>query len=79
MSVADFIRSEVNANEILLFMKGTPTAPACGFSAQVVRILDISAFRSDRTISTSPKNCAKVSRITRIGRRFRNCTSTANS
>ena len=40
MSVADFIRSEVNANEILLFMKGTPTAPACGFSAQVVRILD---------------------------------------
>ena len=39
MSVTDFIRSEVNANEILLFMKGTPTAPACGFSAQVVRIL----------------------------------------
>jgi len=40
MSVADFIRSEVTANEILLFMKGTPVAPACGFSAQVVRILD---------------------------------------
>jgi monothiol glutaredoxin len=40
MSVADFIRSEVNANEVLLFMKGTPAAPACGFSAQVVRILD---------------------------------------
>jgi monothiol glutaredoxin len=40
MSVADFIRSEVNANDVLLFMKGTPAAPACGFSAQVVRILD---------------------------------------
>jgi monothiol glutaredoxin len=40
MSVTDFIRDEVNANEILLFMKGTPIAPACGFSAQVVRILD---------------------------------------
>jgi monothiol glutaredoxin len=40
MSVAEFIRSEVNANEILLFMKGTPASPACGFSAQVVRILD---------------------------------------
>ena len=79
MSVADFIRSEVNANEILLFMKGTPTAPACGFSAQVVRILDHLGVPSDRIISTSPKNCAKVSRITRIGRRFRNCTSTANS
>ena len=30
----------MTANEILLFMKGTPAAPACGFSAQVVRILD---------------------------------------
>jgi monothiol glutaredoxin len=40
MSVADFIRSEVNSNEIVLFMKGTQAAPACGFSAQVVRILD---------------------------------------
>lgn len=40
MSVAQFIRSEVEANEIVLFMKGTPSSPACGFSAQVVRILD---------------------------------------
>lgn len=40
MSVADFIRTEVNTNQIVLFMKGTPSAPACGFSAQVVRILD---------------------------------------
>ena len=39
MSVADFIRSEVNSNEIILFMKGTQAAPACGFSARVVRIL----------------------------------------
>jgi monothiol glutaredoxin len=40
MNVAEFIRNEVNSNEILLFMKGTASAPACGFSAQVVRILD---------------------------------------
>ncbi|MGJ5034785.1 MULTISPECIES: Grx4 family monothiol glutaredoxin [unclassified Bradyrhizobium] len=40
MSVAQFIRSEVESNEIVLFMKGTPSSPACGFSAQVVRILD---------------------------------------
>jgi glutaredoxin-related protein len=79
MSVADFIRSEVNANEILLFMKGTPTAPACGFSAQVVRILDHLGvpFRSHDIYQS--ESCAKVSRITRIGRRFRNCTSAANS
>lgn len=40
MSVADFISGEVSANKIVLFMKGTPAAPACDFSAQVVRILD---------------------------------------
>ncbi|MGJ4895230.1 MULTISPECIES: Grx4 family monothiol glutaredoxin [unclassified Bradyrhizobium] len=40
MSVAQFIRSEVESNEIVLFMKGTPSSPACGFSAQIVRILD---------------------------------------
>lgn len=40
MSIAQFIRSEVEGNEIVLFMKGTPSSPACGFSAQVVRILD---------------------------------------
>ncbi|MVT55220.1 Grx4 family monothiol glutaredoxin [Bradyrhizobium yuanmingense] len=40
MTMAEFISSEVNANEVVLFMKGSPSAPACGFSAQVVRILD---------------------------------------
>lgn len=40
MTIAEFISSEVNANEVVLFMKGSPSSPACGFSAQVVRILD---------------------------------------
>ena len=38
--IAEFISNEVNANEVVLFMKGSPSSPACGFSAQVVRILD---------------------------------------
>jgi monothiol glutaredoxin len=29
----------VQKNDVVLFMKGTPNAPQCGFSAQVVRIL----------------------------------------
>lgn len=40
MMIAEFISSEVNANEVVLFMKGSPSSPACGFSAQVVRVLD---------------------------------------
>ena len=31
------IRQEIDANDVVLFMKGTPAAPQCGFSAQVVQ------------------------------------------
>jgi monothiol glutaredoxin len=37
--VHDRIQSEVSANDVLLFMKGTPVFPQCGFSAAVVQIL----------------------------------------
>ena len=40
MSIDQFIDNEVKANEVLLFMKGTPQFPMCGFSGQVVQILD---------------------------------------
>ncbi|WP_333822924.1 Grx4 family monothiol glutaredoxin [Pinisolibacter sp.] len=33
------IDAEVKANDVLLFMKGTPKMPMCGFSGQVVQIL----------------------------------------
>jgi monothiol glutaredoxin len=33
------IDDEVKANPVLLFMKGTPVFPQCGFSAAVVQIL----------------------------------------
>ena len=33
------IRSDIEANDIVLFMKGTPMFPQCGFSAAVVQIL----------------------------------------
>ena len=37
--VFDRIRSEVDANDVVLFMKGTPVFPQCGFSAMVVQVL----------------------------------------
>ena len=40
MSIKLFIESEVKSNDVVLFMKGTPQAPMCGFSGQVVQILD---------------------------------------
>jgi monothiol glutaredoxin len=39
-SVHDQIQSEVTNNDVVLFMKGTPQFPQCGFSSQVVQILD---------------------------------------
>lgn len=34
------IDDAVKANDVLLFMKGTPTFPQCGFSSVVVQVLD---------------------------------------
>ena len=40
MSINDQIKTEVTSNDVVLFMKGTPQFPMCGFSGQVVQILD---------------------------------------
>ena len=34
------IDTAVKGNDVLLFMKGTPTFPQCGFSSVVVQVLD---------------------------------------
>ena len=34
------IKSEIDSADIVLFLKGTPQAPQCGFSMQVVQILE---------------------------------------
>jgi monothiol glutaredoxin len=39
-AIHDWIDSQVKSNDVVLFMKGTPTFPQCGFSGQVVQILD---------------------------------------
>jgi glutaredoxin-related protein len=37
--VLKLIAKQVKENPIMLYMKGTPAQPMCGFSSQVVRIL----------------------------------------
>ena len=39
-NIQDEIKKEVTGNDIVLFMKGTRQMPMCGFSGQVVQILD---------------------------------------
>ena len=38
--ISEYIDSEVKSQDVVLFMKGTPGFPQCGFSGQVVQILD---------------------------------------
>ena len=39
--VFERIEGEINANPVVLYMKGTKVFPQCGFSAQTVQILSL--------------------------------------
>ena len=39
MSVQDVIRDQVTNNDVVLYMKGSPQFPQCGFSSAAVQIL----------------------------------------
>ncbi len=39
MDVQEIIREQVNTHPVVLYMKGSPQAPMCGFSATAVKIL----------------------------------------
>ena len=39
MSGVDRIKSDISENDVVLYMKGTPIFPQCGFSAAVVGVL----------------------------------------
>jgi monothiol glutaredoxin len=38
--IRDFIQNAIGENEVMLFMKGTPHEPACGFSARTSAALN---------------------------------------
>jgi monothiol glutaredoxin len=38
-NAASKIQSEIDGNDVVLFMKGTPVFPQCGFSAALVQVL----------------------------------------
>ena len=42
MDVIERIKSQLSANPVVLYMKGTPDFPQCGFSAAAVRALSAS-------------------------------------
>lgn len=45
MDTVDRIQQQISQNDCLLYMKGTPQFPQCGFSGQVVHILRLCKAR----------------------------------
>ncbi|MDD2722531.1 MAG: Grx4 family monothiol glutaredoxin [Methylovulum sp.] len=41
MNVLERIKDQIDNNPVVLYMKGTPDFPQCGFSGQTVQILDL--------------------------------------
>ena len=51
MTITDRISSQIKDNKIVLYMKGTPDAPMCGFSATVVQILEACGVEDVATVN----------------------------
>ncbi len=39
MDIMETIKDQIESNKVILYMKGSPDAPQCGFSAQTVQAL----------------------------------------
>jgi len=50
MSVQDTIRQQVTANPVVLYMKGSPQMPMCGFSATATQLLKMCGAQNVFTV-----------------------------
>lgn len=51
MSVQDTIKQQVTGHKVVLYMKGTPQFPQCGFSANAVGILRACGVENPFTVN----------------------------
>ena len=51
MNVQQRIKEQVETNPVVLYMKGTPQFPQCGFSASVVQILNACGVKELHTVN----------------------------
>ncbi len=50
MNVQEKIRNQVTTNAVVLYMKGTPQSPQCGFSGATVQILKACGVQDFATV-----------------------------
>jgi monothiol glutaredoxin len=51
MDTQERIKQTVTSNAVVLFMKGTPTFPQCGFSAKAIQLLKASGATEVATVN----------------------------
>jgi monothiol glutaredoxin len=51
MDKTEAIRKQVSDNPVVLYMKGTPDAPMCGFSAAAIQILEACGVEEVATVN----------------------------
>jgi monothiol glutaredoxin len=51
MSIQDVIKGQVTKNRVVLYMKGTPDFPQCGFSANAIGILKANGVDDPFTVN----------------------------
>ena len=51
MDTQERIKQTVTGSPVVLFMKGTPTFPQCGFSAKAIQLLKISGVSEVTTVN----------------------------
>jgi monothiol glutaredoxin len=51
MSIQEVIKKQVTGNKVVLYMKGTPDFPQCGFSANAIGILRACGVEEPYTVN----------------------------
>src|SRR5437764_7230554 len=51
MDIKDIIREQVSSHAVVLYMKGTPQFPQCGFSALAIQVLNACGVQDLHTVN----------------------------
>jgi len=71
--VLDSIKQQISENPIILYMKGSPHAPQCGFSSQTVQCMVACGQRFAYVDILSNQKFAQRCRATPTGQPSRSC------
>ena len=77
--IHDTIKDQVSQDRVVLYMKGTPQFPQCGFSATVAEVLKRCGLTEYKSFNVLQDESGTGSKAIRTGRRFRSSTSMASS